>query len=238
MGDVGLYNEEGETEKYDDYVSKWNYVMGAYDAEVAFAEKYLSKGYVCSVVDLCCGPGKVVKRISEKLKGVKEIYFIDISRKFLEIAKNQSVKSKEIYTILGDVIDVPLPSEKADCVISSFAYHHVKDEDKAKYIQQAKKMLKVGGIIIIAENYLTDTSDFYKFVEDDTVSVHGSDPGMIKFMRDIAKSSDTEFKVPKKFAMKQFIEAGFKLIEDRKIWPTDNRLSKDEGTFVQVWKKT
>jgi cyclopropane fatty-acyl-phospholipid synthase-like methyltransferase len=125
-----------------------------------------------------------------------------------------------------------------DVVISMFAYHHVPDTSKAKYIEIAKSALKKGGLLFLGEIYSPDKVTTLAYYEHLLNSIEPSlrTPELEKFLRQTAESDEFEYKVSQDFAHEQLNESGFTLFDSFKVWPMDKRFNSDVGTFVEVWK--
>jgi cyclopropane fatty-acyl-phospholipid synthase-like methyltransferase len=140
----------------------------------------------------------------------------------------------ELVTIQSDILNASVPREN-DIVISMFAYHHVPDQSKRKYIEVAKSALKRGGILILGEIYSPDRETTLKYYDDlwNAIDPRVQTPALQTFLKQTAESEDFEYKVSKQFAHDQLVAAGFKLLISKKIWPDtlDN-----VGTYVEVWK--
>ena len=123
-----------------------------------------------------------------------------------------------------------------------FAYHHVPDEDKGKYIENVKSALKVGGILLLGEIYSSDKETTLKYYEHllDSIDKSVRTLELEKFLMQTASSDHFEYKVSRKFAHNQLIKAGFVLKDFFKVWPkSDNKtFSEDVGTFVEAWELT
>jgi ubiquinone/menaquinone biosynthesis C-methylase UbiE len=76
-----------------------------------------------TVIDLGCGAGELCRRISSL--GAKSVTGVDISSNMLELA-NRDVPVNVSY-LKSAMEDVRFPSESCDLVISSLAFHYVKD---------------------------------------------------------------------------------------------------------------
>jgi hypothetical protein len=70
----------------------------------------------------------------------------------------------------------------------------------------------------------------------DNIAVKDKSVWLQQFLQQTAKSTDFEFKVSKKFSDEQFEQMWFEKIEEIKIWPHDDELGKDIGTFIQVYQ--
>ncbi len=207
---------------------------GAESAFLDLCNKYLQDLTDITVADFCCGTGVNTNLLSKKFS-IKRALLIDINKEFLDIAQKSDIHAR-VEIISNDILNVDFPS-KSDIVISMFAYHHVPDDKKDLYISQIKKALRSKGLVFLGEIYSPNpkiTIDYYKYLYD---QIPNKSPELEKFLNQTATSDNFEYKVSRKFAHDQFISAGFKLIEFKKIWPLDSHFdNNDVGTFVEVWQ--
>lgn len=234
MTDIDLYEQSADKyeelqEKRPDYV----YARKGFLDQVSIHFK--NKGPLI-IADFCCGTGNNSLLISQRFP-VKKVTLIDINKQFLNIAIKSGIQASEIIPVQSDILKVNLKAEH-DLVISMFAYHHVPDQDKQKYIEIVKDSLKVGGILLLGEIYSPDKQTTLAYYEHLLEVIPGDvkTPELEKFLRQTAESDEFEYKVSQKFAHDQLNAAGFKLIDNFKIWPKDNKFTPDVGTFVEAWQ--
>jgi len=231
MTDIDAYVEFNKYIKFQHCRPDYN---DAISTSLKFAKKYV-KGNDVIIGDFCCGTGSNTKMFADFSGRVRKALLIDINKGFLEIAQKSNIKAKDIIVHHSDILDVQFQKE-CNLVFSVFAYHHIMDTKKTKYISQITNCLKKGGILIVAEIYFENKNQcvmyydkLYKSIpKDKRIS------GLDTFLQQTAKSDDFEFKVSKKFADTQFKQYGFKLIDELKIWPKDS--TSEIGTFVQVYQ--
>lgn len=235
MTDIDLYAKS--TKSYEDLQKRRPDYSRSLNVLNDLVNKYLNGREDLVIADFCSGTGSNSKLICKNHK-VNKVTLIDINKEFLNIAKDSGINAKNVEIIESDILDVVL-EEKYDLVISMFAYHHVKDADKIKYIEIAKNSLKAEGILILGEIYLPDRSTTLKYY-DYLLNSIPSDlraPELEKFLEQTAQSEDFEYKVSQEFAHSQLKNSGFNLLESVKIWPLDDSFEENIGTFVEVWKK-
>lgn len=90
------------------------------------------------VLDLGCGPTSIV------LKDKENFYGVDINQKSIE-----TLKSKGCKVSLSDVTRTSFEDNYFDIVHSSNVIEHLDPESARKMILEAKRILKIGGKIII-----------------------------------------------------------------------------------------
>lgn len=111
---------------------------------VAFAQDILKKSKV-TVVDIGIGTGNLAQKFVDK---VEYLIGVDPSPKMLKIARE---KLPEIETKEGSFLELPIADNSADLVISSYALHHLTEEEKTEALKEMSRVLKSQGKIIIAD---------------------------------------------------------------------------------------
>lgn len=234
MTDIELYEQSAD--KYEELQERrLDYVYARKAFFDLVSVHFKNKGQLV-IADFCCGTGNNSLLISQRFP-VKKVTLIDINKQFLDIAMKSGIQASEIVPVQSDILKVDLKGEH-DLVISMFAYHHVPDQDKTKYLEVAKDALKIGGILLLGEIYSPDKQITLAYYEHllQAIPERIRTPELEKFLRQTAESDEFEYKVSQKFAHDQLIAAGFELIDSIKIWPTDKRFGRDVGTYVEVWK--
>jgi len=97
------------------------------------------------VLDLGCGFGEHCLKFIEL--GAIEVVGIDISEKMLEVATKQNNHEKIKYLQMA-MEDISSLDDRFDIVISSLAFHYVKDYDKL--IKDIYKLLNNNGILVFS----------------------------------------------------------------------------------------
>lgn len=192
---------------------------------------------VIDVVDFCGGNGSFLHKLSQKAR-ISDALIIDVNKRFLEIAEARSWGRTALRTLESDILMAEIGYE-FDYVLSIFAYHHVPDNKKLGYLQKAFTALKDEGRMILTEIYLPNmemTRAYYEKLLSE-IPEDERTKELEVFLQQTSQSTHMEFKVNKSFADKQIEEAGFQIIEERKIWPLDDSFPKDVGTFVTVLEK-
>ena len=101
-----------------------------------------------SILDLGCGYGENDKYYKEQ--GAKYVLGTDISSKMLEFAeKNNKIDGIEFKKIAME--DISLINQKFDIIISSLAFHYIKDFDKL--IEDCYKLLNDNGYLVFSQEH-------------------------------------------------------------------------------------
>ena len=100
------------------------------------------------VLDIGFGTGVLTKKLYDD---GYEIYGIDFSERMLEIAKEKMPLAKLVQYDFSRGLPKELENIQFDYIISTYAMHHLEDEDKIKFINKLEKYLSRDGRIIIGD---------------------------------------------------------------------------------------
>lgn len=106
--------------------------------------------------DLGCGSGFFTIPLSSK---VQKVYGIDVQQEMLEALK-QKIQCLEIENIEPLLLKgplIPLEKESVDLIVSVNSLHEFDDKDSM--IEEMKRILKAGGIVLIVD-FKKETTEF------------------------------------------------------------------------------
>ena len=104
----------------------------------------------------------------------------------------------------GDFLDFPI-GNRVDTFVSTYAFHHLNDEEKQKAIVIYSKLLHPGGKIVFADTMFPSKEDHQQAIQD------AIDAGFLNLATDLA----TEYYPTIPFLQKVFEENGFAVSFDR-----------------------
>ena len=107
--------------------------------------EYVEKGFLKKgkALDICCGAGTNTVYLAEK--GF-EVIGIDISPTAIGYAEKKAAQSKvQVSLKVQDFLELPFEDEEFDFVFDIGCFHHVKPEDRAKFINGVHRVLKKRG---------------------------------------------------------------------------------------------
>jgi cyclopropane fatty-acyl-phospholipid synthase-like methyltransferase len=111
------------------------------------------------LADLGCGVGASLIYIRPRLKEPAAALGLTISptqaRRARQFAKSAGLE-KQVHFLEGDFISVPFDSESLDAIYSVEAIVHAQEPEK--YFQEASRLLKPGGKLILVDDYQTTRS--------------------------------------------------------------------------------
>lgn len=106
------------------------------------------------VVDLGAGTGLLSLPAA---RSAAAVYAVDYSepmlRRLLERARADGLEN--VHTVVADLREVPLEDESASVVVSSYAFHHLRDEGKELALAEARRILRPGGRLILCDMMFT-----------------------------------------------------------------------------------
>ena len=121
------------------------------------------------ILDLGCGYGENDKYCRDL--GAKEILGIDISEHMIKIAEKNNAGENIKYKVMA-MEDISKIKEKFDIVISSLAFHYVKDYEKL--IKDIYNLLNDNGILIFSIDHpLRIASKFEPWMKKNYTEING-----------------------------------------------------------------
>lgn len=100
------------------------------------------------VLDLGFGTGKLTTRLYENNH---IIYGQDYSNKMIELSLNKMPNAKLYEGDFSKGLVEPLRQNKYDFIISTYAFHHLKDDEKISFVKELLKYLNTNGSILIGD---------------------------------------------------------------------------------------
>ncbi|MCT4509383.1 MAG: MerR family transcriptional regulator [Tepidibacter sp.] len=133
------------------------------------------------VLEIGVGTGNLAKRFLDK---DYNIVGVDQSRKMLNIAKEKFPKLK---LRLGEFLKLPFENNKFDCIVSSYALHHLNDIEKNVAIEEMLRVLKEDGKIVMGdlmfENERSRKEILANFTEEQVAEVKDEYYSSIEFLK-------------------------------------------------------
>ena len=119
-------------------------LMGVDQARRALIEQAaLSSGQVA--LDVGCGTGSLAILVKGLHPGV-QVAGVDPDPKALERARRKAMRANVAVRLdRGFAGALPYPDASFDRVLSSFVFHHLRGDEKAKMLSEARRVLKPGG---------------------------------------------------------------------------------------------
>ncbi len=136
-----------------------------------------------SCIDLGCGTGAFTKRLQPLQLALTGV---DISPRSIERAQQQGGASY----LVGDICDVPLPSDSYDFAVMSGVLHHVPAEGaRIRSLREARRLLKPGGRFFSYDpNGLSPSMFLYRDPRSPLCSTEGKTHNEILLLHDQLKA--------------------------------------------------
>jgi putative AdoMet-dependent methyltransferase len=143
----GCHNAQADS--YDDRVSKnaqqpGNYLRENYFAILDRVIELCASRPGMRVLDIGIGTGLLAERMPVSI----ELHGVDISVRMLA-----KLRGKELPAVLqqADFLHLPYGARHFDLVVTTFAFHHVTQEDKQGALAEMDRVLRPDGSLIIAD---------------------------------------------------------------------------------------
>jgi SAM-dependent methyltransferase len=121
-------------------------------SEVVFSRKW---GKSKKAVDIGCGNGKNSVFLA---KQGFDVLAVDKSKQALEIVDRKAKREQidNLHTLLGDIGKIPVPDGYFDLAVSHMILDLYRMPSRRRYIREIERMLKPGGVAIIASEFRED----------------------------------------------------------------------------------
>jgi len=141
-------------EDYNRLMSKEHLYIN--QSDIFITEKireFAGKGFK-NVVELGCGPGKLLKRVIQ-VPGI-DLSGIDLDQVFIEYAKEWLKDYNNLKIINQSVFDISF-EHKVDIFYSGGFHHHIAPgNDRHKYLSHVHSLLRDDGYYIVGDEYIPD----------------------------------------------------------------------------------
>src|SRR3989338_7631236 len=97
------------------------------------------------ILDVSCGSGELLAELAKT--GFQKLHGVDLAAEMLLTAKRKLPGRVQLYE--ADVLQLPFASHTFDYVVSTEAFHHYPEQERA--LLELKRVLKKGGCLIIAD---------------------------------------------------------------------------------------
>ncbi|GAA0300396.1 putative AdoMet-dependent methyltransferase [Gracilibacillus halotolerans] len=124
----------GEDPQYRDVFDKYDTIL---DTVANVAEG--------NVLEFGVGTGNLSEKLVQKNL---QVFGIEPSNPMREIAQE---KFPELSIEEGDFLNFPIPATEINSIVSTYAFHHLKDEEKEQAIQKFHDVLVPNGKVIFAD---------------------------------------------------------------------------------------
>ena len=164
----------------------------------------MHSGYFGSILDVGCGRGFLLKKLSEKSEPGTKFFGIDISPKLVEIAKSNN---PEATLEIGDAEKMRFADATFDFVFMTEALEHMQDFSKS--LSEVMRVLKPGGIFIVTiPNRDWASYDFYDKIRNH--SLQPIDDHYFRYSEITGLLKDQNFKILREKGLDNLYYYGWK----------------------------
>lgn len=110
-----------------------------------FQKAVMNKGDEIKILEIGVGTGNLAEKF---LDMNLDVIGIDQSRQMLNQTK---LKFPSLKLRLGDFLNIPYENNKFDVIVSTYAFHHLNNEEKSIAINEMIRVTKADGRIIIGD---------------------------------------------------------------------------------------
>ncbi len=127
---------------------EYEYPFAGYDELIDEIYNMFTKGKKLRILDIGFGTGKLTQRL---YNDDHKIFGIDFSDEMITIAKGKMPNSELIKWDFNNGMPSDLDSYKFDFIVSTYAIHHLENNEKAAFINNLASYLDINGIIAIGD---------------------------------------------------------------------------------------
>ncbi|ATH92575.1 SAM-dependent methyltransferase [Bacillus glycinifermentans] len=113
------------------------------------------------VVEFGVGTGNLTAKL---IAAGKNVYGIEPSKSMRDIAVSKLPKGTLVSD--GDFLDFPAPPFSPDTIVSSYAFHHLTNDEKREAVRRYGKMLAKHGKIVFADTVFKDRDSYISAIQD------------------------------------------------------------------------
>lgn len=158
--------------EFVDLINRW---AETYDSTVTGMDKEYKEVFE--------GYGKILQEVTNRVKGKiiefgtgtgnltqflladpeNQVIAIEPSEKMREAAKQ---KMPEATIAAGDFLQFEVPAEPVDAIVSTYAFHHLTDEEKLVAAKMYYPLLKTGGKVVFADTMFMNEAYKAEVIEE------------------------------------------------------------------------
>ncbi len=152
---AAAFNHDDDAAGYDDdVVQESDPIRAGYDALLTWVASMAGHAR-SAIVDLGAGTGNLTVRLPEGAR----VVCVDVSAKMLALARPK-LTGRAVSYVLCDVMDyVEAARGPWDAVVSTYALHHLEDDEKKSLIDTIAPKLCRGGVLAIGDLGFRDAAD-------------------------------------------------------------------------------
>ncbi|MDF2545475.1 MAG: methyltransferase [Anaerosolibacter sp.] len=152
--------------------------------DTVFDQSIKDKAPHSKILEIGVGTGNLAKRY---LTSAFEFIGIDQSREMLNVAKQ---KFPNLRLRIGEFLKIPYPNNYFDIIVSTYAFHHLTDEEKEIAVAEMVRVLRKDGRIVLGdlmfENALKKEELYSTLTQDELSEMEDEYYSNIDMLKDIS----------------------------------------------------
>jgi ubiquinone/menaquinone biosynthesis C-methylase UbiE len=117
------------------------------------------------ILELGCGPASATVYLANAFPKSK-ITGIDLSAPYVKVAQTKLRKIARADVMQADASNLPFKNNSFDAVTSTFMFHELPEEVRIEILQEARRVLKPGGILVIADSIQMNDNPSFNWALD------------------------------------------------------------------------
>ena len=148
------FNHDDYAELYDaDVADEGNPIRAGYSALLDWVVAEAQVAADMSVLELGTGTGN----LSRKLGNWGRLVCVDVSSEMLAIAKEKLAENANVDYVISDLLECfDSLEETFDVVVSTYAIHHLTEDEKSSLFAAIKAALRPGGRVVFGDLMFVD----------------------------------------------------------------------------------
>jgi putative AdoMet-dependent methyltransferase len=154
--------------EYDEHIlamQNKGYPFEGYYKTLGYIQNKIKSSKAARILDIGIGTGLLTETLYRE--GI-EITGVDFSARMLELAKIKMPDARFIQFDFNQGLPTEIKGEKFDFVISSYALHHIDDDQKIDFLTGLMHNLNPGGFVLIGDIAFETTASMVKVREQST----------------------------------------------------------------------
>lgn len=124
------------------------YPFAGYKEVINFIYNSIKNGSGYKILDIGFGTGKLTEKL---YNDGYNITGIDFSKEMIKIANSKMPKARLIEYDFSKDLPEEILNEKFDFIISTYAIHHLKDNEKVNFLEKLYNLLDTDGKILVGD---------------------------------------------------------------------------------------
>jgi putative AdoMet-dependent methyltransferase len=159
---VDVFNHDEDAAGYDaDVLNETDPIRAGYDALLNWVSEK-SANTNGTILDLGAGTGN----LSLRLKDFKGLVCVDISNNMLDIARDKLAGLDNVAYVKADLLEYFDNGSTFDAIVSTYALHHLTEDEKLILFEKIYASLRPGGIAVFGDLMFADEAGMEQLIQE------------------------------------------------------------------------